>query len=105
MDEFDLNIIYDASLEFGENWRRPITELTRERLPNIDESLLLEMSNYIEEVREDIEQLVYDNYADIIAKKISEKEVKDKILGSYPWMNNENVNHGFSQGMYYAWHG
>ena len=32
----DLNVLYDASLEFGENWRRPIVE----RYPWISEENL-----------------------------------------------------------------
>jgi hypothetical protein len=31
----DLNVLYDASLEFGENWRRPVAGLAAERLPHL----------------------------------------------------------------------
>ena len=35
--------------------------------------------------------------------KLNQKEWEAKVLHSYPWINRENLNRLFSQGMYYAW--
>ena len=100
-----LNILYAASLEFGEDWRRPLPELAKERLSHLNETEITEAAALIYDVRNNIEQLMFDNYTKINERTVSKDQIKKEIQTRYPWMNEENVDHGFSQGMYYAWHG
>ena len=103
MDENMLNIMYKASLEFGLNWRRPLKELAGERLPDLEEPGLSEICTYIAQVRSDIEKLMLDNYTDINDGSVDPDKIFDEIRARYKWMNESNVSHGYSQGMYYAW--
>jgi len=105
MDERHLNIIYGASLEFGKNWMRPIIELAQERIPDLAEPELTTICSYVEAVRNDINELVLENYDELVNDKVSQDKIKDIIRQRYAWMNEDNVSRGFSQGMYYAWHG
>ena len=54
MDDTYLNILYDAALEFGANWRRALVELANERLPNLNQSDCEELCFLVEKAREGI---------------------------------------------------
>jgi|GEM_PF-463433 len=105
-DNRDLNLLYDKSLEFGEHWLRPLAEWARELWPEWDIEKQAEISRYIEKARKEINDYINANY-DLSPDKstISREEIKNWIRKNYPWMTEENVSRGYSQGMYYAWHG
>ncbi len=104
--QINLNILFDASLEFGSNWMRPIKELAQERLPELTEEESSEISLYIEQVRSDINGFISDKYDYRIQNTvIAAAEIKQWIKENYTWMNKKNISHAYSQGMYYAWHG
>lgn len=104
--EEDLNLLYEKSLEFGEHWRRPLTEWAQELWQEWDKEKQAEISRYIKTVRSEIEEYINDKY-DWKAEKLteSEEEIKSWIKCQYKWMSRANIAHGYSQGRYYAWHG
>jgi len=103
---FDLNLLYDKSLEFGKHWLRPLVEWARELWPQRDIEKQTEISQYIEKVRDEINEYIYDKYDRSVDKlTVSDENVKTWIRKNYPWMSEENISHAYSQGMYYAWRG
>jgi hypothetical protein len=102
----DLNLLYDASLEFGAHYNRPLIEWTREFWPDRNEETRDNISRRIATVRAEINNYISDQY-DYKAGKltVSEKQVKNWIKQHYPWMTPENIAHGYSQGMYFALRG
>jgi hypothetical protein len=97
----DLNLLYHASLEFGENWRRSLHEWAAELFSDMEAEELVDISSYIETARDEIERYVAAQYDLQTAKGT----ILQWICQKYPWMDQDNAAHGYSQGMYYAWHG
>jgi hypothetical protein len=96
-----LNLLYHASLEFGENFRRPLKEWSGELFPEMGAKERAEISAYIETVRSEIEDYVAEQYP----LQTTQESVLRWIHERYPWMDQDNAMRGFSQGMYFAWHG
>lgn len=107
MNEEILNMVYSASLEFGEHFHRPVIEIVEELYPRIDSDEKTSIAEYIEQTRDTIEQYFYDGYdcGNENANKELQRRGKQWIKNKYSWMNCENVDRAASQGMYYAWHG
>lgn len=107
MDEQILNTVYSASLEFGENFHRPIIEIIEEFYSDISNDEKISIASYIEQIRNDIENYFYSNYdyKNETANMELQHHGKQWIKNKYHWMNIENINRSVSQGMYYAWHG
>ena len=103
----DLNVLYDAALEFGENFRRPIPDLAAERLPALGDSERSSLAEAVELCRRDIELHIEEEYARYGDDWPDDAKtaVHDWITERYPWMDEHNVQHAISQGVYFAWHG
>ena len=106
-EESVLNDLYAASLQFGNNWRKPIIRLTEELYPHMPPKEQKELADYIEDVRRTIEEYVYNGYYN---KYKNDTETLQKITTlfiekEYSWMNSHNIGHAISQGIYYAWRG
>ena len=101
------NQLYRLSLEFGSNWRRPVESIVQEIAPDLNETEQAEISDYIRETRGKIEHFFYERYVDTDDKKIAELQRQGArwVQREFPWMDEENRNHGISQAIYYAWHG
>ncbi|UTC74712.1 hypothetical protein E4O03_10990 [Treponema sp. OMZ 792] len=107
MNEEILNSVYNASLEFGENFRKHIIEIIEDLYPNISSDEKNSIAAYIEQTRENIEKYFYDHYdyKNETVNKYLHEQGKQWIKETYTWMNSKNINRAASQGMYYAWHG
>lgn len=101
------NVLLDAALEFGKNWRRDVQSLAGERLAGLDELQRATLGREIEEVRSTIEQWILDRWeaAGGSWSKSDAQAARVFIQATYPWMGERNVAHTISQGTYYAWHG
>ena len=103
----DLNVLYDAALEFGENFRRPVVELAAERLPHLEAEEQGELARLVTSCRAAVEEHiaeVYETYGDQWPDS-AKLDAHDWIAESFPWMTDDNISHGISQGVYFAWHG
>jgi hypothetical protein len=103
----DLNVLYDAALEFGENFRRPVVELAAERLPHLPPEERERLAGAVTQCRADVEDHIvgmYATYGDSWPDHAKD-EAHDWIAEHFPWMSEENISHGISQGVYFAWHG
>lgn len=94
-----LNAIYKKSLEWGENWRRPIDTIIKEVAGNISSEEQISISEYVDEVRSDIEDYIYHEYS---TSDDTYGNMYEWIAKKYPWINEENIKHAISQGIYYA---
>ena len=103
----DLNRLYDASLEFGPNWRRPIPELAAERLTHLSLDEQAEISALVGECRGAVEDQVAKVHHEVGGDWTTAlvDEVEEWITARFPWVDADNRSHAISQGQYYAWHG
>jgi hypothetical protein len=103
----DLNTLYDAALAFGPDWRRPLVELARERLPGRPAEYRDAIAQVIEACRTEVETYIDAEYHRL-GEDWSRAAAKDAdlwLIERYEWMTKKNRRHAISQGVYYAWHG
>ena len=101
------NVLFDAALEFGENWRRDVAVLAGERLPTLDQDERAGFAKEVEDARSSIEQWVLSRWEAVQGdwSRADAKACEAFIRAMYPWMDDRNVAHAISQSTYYAWHG
>jgi hypothetical protein len=103
----DLNVLFDAALEFGTNWRRPIGDLAAERLPGRPDEFLEAIAAAVERYRCEIESRVEAQYEACSGAwtQAETARVDSWLVERFGWMTPENRQHAIGQGVYYAWHG
>ena len=103
-DKEIMNTVYQKSLEFGENYRRPIMDIINESYPELSDTDKKRLERYITEVRTDIEQYFSDRSEQHHAFFDDWVSFKGKVWihKNYPWMNAENINHAISQAIYFT---
>lgn len=101
------NVIMDAALEFGPNWRRPVAMLASERCPTLSTSTQIAISAEVTAARADIEQWVAERWKAVGGRWSTRDnaEARRWVAERFPWMNTRNVHHAVGQSIYYAWHG
>src|SRR5262245_37540389 len=101
------NVLFDAALEFGKNWRRDLVSLAGERLPELDQAERTVLVKEIEGTRNSIEDWILSRWEAVHGdwSKADAEAAGAFIHATYPWMDERNIAHAISQGTYYAWHG
>jgi hypothetical protein len=101
------NVLFDAALEFGNNWRRDVRSLATERLPDLDDGERAALAREVEAARAGVEQWVLGRWAAVGGEWSRSDSVaaREFVRTTYPWMDGRNVSHAVSQCTYYAWHG
>jgi hypothetical protein len=101
------NVLFDAALEFGPNWRRDVRSLADERLGDLDEQIRSDLAAEIVATRSAIEGWILDRWNSLRTDwaTADDQAGTDFITTSFPWLDEDNVGHALSQGIYYAWHG
>ena len=101
------SVLFDAALEFGQNWRRDVSLLAAERLPELDQGARAAIVEDIENTRTSIEDWILIRWVAVGGSwsQADARAARAFIRGTYPWMDERNVAHAVSQGTYYAWHG
>lgn len=102
----ELNVVYDASLEFGKNWLRPVAELAAQRLPGRSPEFYAAVAGVVEACRSEVEQHVAQEHRRLNGKwsRRDAAAVDAWMSGRFPWMNGRNRKRALSQGQYYAHH-
>lgn len=93
------NVLFDASLEFGRNWRLDV-----ERLPVLNPDERESLADEVRDTRNAIEQLVLERW-DAVQGNWSREDTEAAeaaVRASYPWMDERNIKHAVSQSTYYA---
>lgn len=102
----DLNRLFDATLAFGANWRRPVGDLAAEHSPDQPQDVRDALAGAVEECRSAIEAHLEATHICLSGRWTrSEKLRADAwIADQYSWMARKNRRRAISQGQYYAWH-
>jgi hypothetical protein len=96
-----LNIGMEILLEWGPRLGSPFQPRLLERLPEL--STL--KADAIERDCLEAQRFVNEQAARVYREELERSQAEKMILEKFVWMSPENLNHAFSQGMYYEWHG
>ena len=101
------NVLFDAVLDFGKNWRRDVRSLAGERDPYLDDGERAALTREVEAARAAIEQWIWDRWETVGGdwSRPDTEAAREFVRAAYPWMNKRNISHAVNQGTYYAWHG
>lgn len=108
MNADDLNILYEASIEWGKHYDRDLEEWSKELFPKMSTEARAEIAAYIGTVKEEIYDYIWKNYTfDEVNTNGNQVQagVKEWIRSGYPWMNEENIANVTNKGMYWVWKG
>ena len=94
-----LNKAMDLCLEFGENWRKPVDVRLQKLYPDISQDKAKEIDVFIRKTRDEIHEMIEQFYL----SKMPNEEMKKRMKDKFPFLNNKNLGHLHSQGIYYAW--
>ncbi|MFC6006974.1 hypothetical protein [Angustibacter luteus] len=102
----DLNRLFEAALEFGSNWRRPVAELAAELFPSQPQDGRDALVAAVELARSTIEAHIEEVHIRLGGQWPSgeEQQAEAWIADRYPWMTKKSRRRARSQGQYYAWH-
>ncbi len=93
------------ALEFGENWLEPIQTKLAEVYPHLTAEELDHYNQLCKEVASDgnalIFKVVHEDGEDFYSEKNRQLWQKT-MLQKYPWINEKNLSHSYSQSCYYA---
>ena len=97
-----LNDGLDYAMEFGSNWLQPIQSRLVKLYPKLSD---IELDDYNSRCQTAMKAGHDQVYA--LAEQSGKDASFDAFVASYtksfPWVNDKNLKHIFSQGMYYAW--
>ena len=99
-----LNVALNMSMEFGENWLKPIHERLHKKYPEISSEDLEKINLICKEVNKFANDYVYESGL-VINQEISFVDFnifKDDILLKYSWISKNNLNRLYNQSCYYA---
>jgi hypothetical protein len=96
-----LNVAYDELMQWGPRLGMPLLPRLHERLPELEEGVLLELQRICESAQGLANELCERAYGN----ELTQDEVRVQFIERFPWVDDANFSHAVSQGMYYAWHG
>jgi hypothetical protein len=105
-DADDLNTLYAASLAFGSQWRRPVTELAATSFPKMSAADRAELVDRLTACRREVEAHVQDRY---LAERRTWSRTTDRaarawVVQRFPWVTRRNAKAAVHQAVYYAHH-
>jgi hypothetical protein len=101
LEPADLNIAYDELMTWGPRLGMPLVPRIQERLPDAS----LEYAHALEQEVQAAQSLANDLCEQAYLNKISHEQIRVGLLEKFPWIDEANFGHAYSQGGYYAWHG
>jgi hypothetical protein len=97
-----LNVGLSFALEFGENWLEPIQARMSAKFPMLAVEELDALNTNCQAAMNFGHDLLY-SMAESEGSDLNQAKWQSTVSTNYPWINTSNMNHLFSQGMYYAW--
>lgn len=99
------NKLLEKDLEWGPELGTPLIDKSKFLLKDYNEIEQAEIVNYIENVRKEISNILYNEYEKAYKNSEYKKiDFKEFIKNKYSWINNKNIQHFINQAGYYAWH-
>jgi len=102
LDQAILNVGLSLSLEFGPNWLRPIQHRLKAKIPTLEADQLNLYDSACRGVRDHCQDNVYNFLERVGTKHAKIEDWKQWVKTTYPWINEANISHLYSQGCYYA---
>jgi Fe-S cluster biosynthesis and repair protein YggX len=100
-----LNQGLSLALEWGEHWLETIQERLGAIYSHLSKEELDKYNSYCKKVASDgnalIFKIAYGDGKDCYSEE-SRQSWRQGMLGKYPWINEENLSHSYSQSCYYA---
>ena len=90
------------AMAWGKHWMQPIQSRLAKVYPDLSSGELDHYNAVCVAAMKFGHDTVYE-MAKIAGKSTSKSEFETQFKGKYPWVNDKNLGHCFSQGMYYAW--
>ncbi|CAG0974863.1 hypothetical protein ANRL3_01740 [Anaerolineae bacterium] len=98
-DDKIANAALNLSLEWGENFGKPINARLIKMFPQVSETRAAELDRLCKEIK----RYAFDLYYDMVAANtMNEWTVQQKIKTRYPFLDKDNLRRLGTQGMYYA---
>jgi len=99
-----LNTALEMSMEFGENWLKPIHERINKKYPDISSEDLEKLNSLCKKINQFANNYFYENGSVINdeIKFVDFDKFKNDILSKYNWISKDNLSHLYSQSCYYA---
>jgi hypothetical protein len=96
-----LNTGLSLAMEFGENWLKPIQSRLAALEPNLRPAELEEYNSICQAAMKSSNGWIYST-AEKSGQEPDRKVWEAEVLSSHPWINKDNLDRLFSQGVYYA---
>lgn len=104
-----LNTGLTMAMEFGGNWRQPITDRLQRKYIYLTEHALEEYNTICRTAMDEGNQYIYNTLDRLfeVGSTITDTELKEQFGSSmrsqYDWISDSNLRKLYSQGCYYAW--
>lgn len=93
------NAALELSLEWGENFHKPIQERLRAAYPSVTQ----EEADDLDKVCREAQYYAFGQIEQAYTKQISDADASTNILARYPLLDQQSMGRLWSQGQYYAW--
>ncbi len=100
MDANIFNAALEMTLEWGENFHKPIQERIRRAYPALTEA----EADTLDSLCREIMYYAFEQIEHSYTEKNSGQQETAAIKAKYPLINEQNMASMWSQGQYYAWH-
>lgn len=101
ISEMILNEGLDLAMEFSKNWLQPIQERLKVRYSYLSKIELETLNDECISAMRFGHKIIYD-LIKINGKNFDQKKAINEIKNKYHWINDKNLDHLISQGIYYA---
>ena len=104
-----LNKGLELAMEFGENWLQPIQSRLSQNYGKLTDEMLDQYNKVCTHTMDDGHLYVYNFLTELKknSKRISQAGLKEMfdnyMLEKYGWIDSDNLDHLFSQSLYYTW--
>lgn len=97
-----LNYALALAQEWGPQWMKPTQERLKRAYPQMAEAELNRLDSIARAAMDAGHGLVYSMAEKQGRKNIDNDQWRKQYTASYPWVDEKNLKHLFSTGMYYA---
>jgi hypothetical protein len=102
-EEALLNYSLELAQEWGKQWLKPIQGRLHGAYPELSETECSRLNSIAQAAMKCGHDLVYSMAQSQGKDNINEAAWRQSFKQLYPWVDERNLRHLFSTGMYYAW--
>jgi hypothetical protein len=104
-----MNTGLDFAMAFGENWLSPIQIRLAAKYPMLTTEQLDGYNSACQTAMDDGHQFIMGTLSEVCRRQqmipgtVLAEQLRSYMRPKYPWINQSNLSHLYSQGRYYAW--